>query len=91
MTLKDQLTYYVEFVFPQIAVKYNWPIRFDHCFRRVLYDTLCQDKWDKHIASPAINNMTPTQLQDCVTICRSIVWKPETMIELNNLSLGYRK
>jgi hypothetical protein len=91
MSPKDELTYYVEFVFPSLAVKYKWPIRFNHCFRRVVYDTLCQDRWDKHIAKPAIDNMTPIQLVDCLTICKSIVRKPETLPELNQLSLGYRK
>ena len=90
MTSKDEITYYVEFVFPSLSIKHKWPIRFDHCFRRVIYDTLCQDRWDKHITKPAINNMTPAQLADCLTICRSIVYKPETLLELNNLSLSYR-
>jgi hypothetical protein len=91
MNPKDEITYYVEFVLPSLAIKYKWPIRFDHCFRRVIYDTLCQSKWDDHIPAPAIHNMTHTQLIDCLTICKSIIHKPDCLPELNTLSLGYRK
>ena len=87
---KRLLNEYVEETFPFVAKRYGWPIRFNHCFRRVIYDTLCQDRWDKHIASPAIDNMTPIQIVDCLTICDSIMQSPDSLIELNNLSLSYR-
>jgi len=87
---KRLLNEYVEETFPFVAKRYGWPIRFNHCFRRVVYDTLCQDRWDKHVVPPAIDNMTPIQIIDCLTICKSIMQSPNCLIELNNLSLSYR-
>jgi hypothetical protein len=90
MNLPDTITYYVEFVFPQLAVKHNWPIRFDHCFRRVIYDQCFGGKWDKYIKPPAYKNMTDNQLESCITICLSIVDEPSLMTEFNTQSLLWR-
>lgn len=88
---REALNDYFNEVFPRLAEKYNWSVQFNHCFRRIVYDTLFQDKWSNHIEGPVINNMTDIQVNDCLTICRSIVWKPDSIIELNNQSLKYRK
>lgn len=91
MNLKDQITYYVEFVFPQLAIQHNWPIRFDHCFRRVIYDNCLGGKWSDIISSPAIKHLSIQQLQLCVDICELIIDDPPLLIRLNNQSLAWRK
>lgn len=91
MNYTDTITYYVEFVFPMLASKYNWPIRFDHCFRRVIYDICVGDKWNTKVQSPANKNMTVEQLKRCVSICIELVENPQLMMEYNNRSLAWRE
>jgi hypothetical protein len=90
MNLKDELTYYVEFVFPLMAVKHNWPIRFDHCFRRVIYDNCVGDVWSSTIPAPAQDNLSTEQLEKCIELCKQILENPPLLRVLNNKSLSYR-
>lgn len=34
---------------PRQAKTGDWPVRFDHCFRRLAYDAACEGKWRDHV------------------------------------------
>ncbi|MBV8708906.1 MAG: hypothetical protein JO182_28065 [Acidobacteriaceae bacterium] len=38
-----QLKEWIERVLPQIAKEQQWPIRFDHCFKRICLDNAFED------------------------------------------------
>lgn len=42
------------------------PIRFNHCFARVVLDWLCGDVWYDHIGRPAYQHLTAEQLTQCI-------------------------
>ncbi|MGB3711937.1 MAG: GCN5-related N-acetyltransferase, partial [Erythrobacter sp.] len=41
---------------PAIAKERDWPVRFDHCFQRILLDNACGGPWRDHIEAPAYAN-----------------------------------
>jgi hypothetical protein len=42
-----------EVALPELACEQRWPIRFDHCFKRICLDYAFEDAWFKHLPRPA--------------------------------------
>ncbi len=42
-----------EEILPALARENRWPIRLDHCFKRICLDHAFGDVWYKHLARPA--------------------------------------
>lgn len=68
----------------------EWPVRFDHCFQRIVLDAVCDDEWYGHIESPAYKNMTEDQLVEAIKLAQSMIDDPARCKELNVQSLTYR-
>lgn len=48
---------------PDMAKQGGWPVRFDHCFRRLVYDAACEDEWYDHVDGDSfIDDATKGQL-----------------------------
>jgi len=86
------LNNYVNEILPEMARKQKgrWPIYLNHCFRRALYDNVCNAKWDTVINHPAQDNMSDEQLRKCLNLCRQIEKNPELLRKLNTISLTLR-
>lgn len=60
MTEQEQigrLKHLTEVVLPARARELRWPIRLDHCFKRICFDAAFGDVWDRHIRRPAERNL----------------------------------
>jgi len=79
---------------PQVAREQNWPVRYNHCFQRIILDTLFADCWYNHLdrASrvPAYKQLTSPELQRAMRIAQQMIHSPATVKELNGNSLAYR-
>lgn len=69
----------------------DWPVSEDHCFVRIVLDTLCQDVWYKHISTPAYQHLSETQLNKAIVICEDIIKGRVAIDELNQRSLMWRR
>lgn len=49
-----------EQVLPALAQQYRWPLRLDHCFKRVCLDYAFHDVWYRHLKKPAERNIDST-------------------------------
>ncbi|MBY5932527.1 hypothetical protein KUV51_05905 [Tateyamaria omphalii] len=67
-----------------------WPIRNDHCFQRVVLDTICGGVWYDHLARPAYKHLTPQQAQRAVAVCDDIIAGRVDLHALNRQSLAWR-
>jgi hypothetical protein len=68
-----------------------WPVQADHCFQRIVLDTLFGDVWYDHVtARPAVESLTADQLREAIRIAESMLDDPERVAELNRASLRYR-
>ena len=68
----------------------DWPVREDHCFQRIILDTICGGVWYAHLKRPAYKNLTYDQAQRAVDLCREIAKGRVDLQELNNQSLIWR-
>lgn len=78
-----------ETVLPEQATA-DWPVQDDHCFQRIVLDTLCEGVWYDHLGRPAREHMTADQLREAIDIAASMCGDPDRVAELNRASLRYR-
>jgi hypothetical protein len=69
----------------------NWPVREDHCFQRIVLDTICGGVWYEHLSRPAYKHLTEDQAQRAVALCRAIIDNDVDLKQLNHQSLVWRK
>ena len=67
------------------------PVRFDHCFARVVLDWLFGGVWYDHLDRPAYRHLTGEQLRRCVN--RMEAWRGDrSVLKADNAaSIAYRR
>lgn len=70
--------------------KRHWPVRNDHCFQRIVLDTICGGVWYDHIARPAYKHLSATQASKAVQLCEQIIAEETDLRVLNQQSLAWR-
>ena len=68
----------------------DWPVPQDHCFQRIVLDTICGGVWYAYLDRPAYKNLTHEQAQRAVDLCREIAEGRADLQQLNNQSLIWR-
>ena len=50
-------------VLPMMASdkKLQWPVKYDHCFQRIVLDTICNGSWYDHLERPAYKHLSKTK------------------------------
>lgn len=89
--LKNRLRTLANETFPAAARSGNYPVRFNHCFLRIVYDNLLGDQWQNVLGKgPAIHQLSQEQLDQAVQLGRRIIEDPKLCEELNLRSLEFR-
>lgn len=91
----DLASRYVELtkkVMPKLArtTHGHWPVRHDHCFQRIVLDTVCGGVWYDHLQRPAYKNLTLDQAEHAVSLCDMIISGDADLAALNAQSLIWR-
>ena len=68
----------------------DWPVREDHCFQRIVLDTICGGVWHEHLDRPAYKHLTNEQAQRAIELCRDIMEGRVDLEQLNQQSLIWR-
>ena len=68
----------------------TWPVVEDHCFQRIVLDTICGGVWYEFIDRPAYKNLTMEQAIAAVQLCEAIIDGHSNIKELNQQSLIWR-
>ena len=80
-----------EIVLPERARAERWPLRLDHCFKRVCLDWAYGGVWYDFCAKPAERHMSDEALGGAVGCAEEIVrGGVEVLRERNRLSLQWR-
>ena len=79
---------------PALAKQRQFPVRFNHCFARIILDNLFDRCWyealDRHKGA-AYKQLSPEQLHQAIAIAQAIIDRPDDYIqELNQNSLRWR-
>lgn len=79
-------------VMPRLALTTHthWPVRNDHCFQRIVLDTVCGGVWYDHLSRPAYKNLTFDQAEQAVRLCSAIIAGDVDLAALNTQSLIWR-
>ena len=90
--LVDSYLHLTREILPSLArnSREDWPVREDHCFQRIVLDTICGGVWYEHLVRPAYKNLTHDQAQRAVDLCRNIAEGHADLQQLNNQSLIWR-
>lgn len=77
---------------PELAKQASMPVRFNHCFARIVLDNLFEDCWYNHLSrkQPAYKQLDSQQLQDAISIAQAMLDNPDCAKTLNNNSLRWR-
>ena len=68
----------------------TWPVVEDHCFQRIVLDTICQGVWYEFIDRPAYKHFTMEQASAAVQLCEAMINGHSNIQELNQQSLIWR-
>lgn len=71
----------------------DWPIQADHCFARVVLDTLFQDVWYDHVSGrPAYKHLSRDELERAIAIANRMRTGGKPVVtSLNEDSLTWRE
>ncbi|MGF1512395.1 MAG: hypothetical protein ACFB5Z_01675 [Elainellaceae cyanobacterium] len=79
---------------PGLAQQRQFPVRFNHCFQRIVLDNLFGRCWYEALnreAGAAYKQLSVAQLQDAIAIAQAIAEQPNGYIQdLNQNSLRWR-
>ena len=88
----EQYLHLTRTVMPALAQtsKRHWPVQNDHCFQRIVLDTICGGVWYNHIARPAYKHLSQAQAAKAVQLCELIIAEKTILNVLNHQSLAWR-
>ena len=75
---------------PAAAQEGNYPVQFNHCFARIILDTLCGCEWYQVIEKPAYQHMTDEQLKQAIALGEEFLADSQACFVANQKSLQYR-
>ncbi|MEO0501024.1 MAG: GCN5-related N-acetyltransferase [Pseudomonadota bacterium] len=76
---------------PALAGPRGWPVRFDHCFQRILLDAACGGVWYDHVAGrPAYRAIEQARLARAVDLGRAVAAGEADLGALNRQSRRWR-
>lgn len=82
--------YATEVVLPRVAKERGYPVRLDHCFKRICMDNAVGGFWRDHVPAPFITNADPLQLLTALGIAAGIGHGVANVHALNQRSLQWR-
>lgn len=90
--LREQYLDLVNHQLPAKAQQTAMPVRFNHCFARIVLDNLFGDCWYRHLSrqQPAYKQLDEAQLKQAIALAQSMLRSPKTAELLNQNSLRWR-
>lgn len=90
MTLTDQYLDLINRRLPEAASSGSYPVRFNHCFARIILDNVCGCEWYRVIDKPAYKHMSQDQLKQAISLGEEFLADPQTCFTAHRTSLQYR-
>ncbi len=94
--MKDHLSLinrYKQLLNEVLPASFTKPVRYNHCFNRIILDWLFQDVWYDHFnrSKTAISQLHTIQLQQMIDRMEQWLLDPDLLFEDNLKSLNWRK
>lgn len=77
---------------PNKAKQADMPVRFNHCFARIVLDHVFEDCWYNPLSrkQPACRQLSKAQLEKAISVADSMLQSLELSVSLNRQSLEWR-
>ncbi len=76
---------------PQRAANERWPVRLDHCFKRITLDAAYGDAWYRHLSRPAERHIGDVALERAIQCAEEMLATGLSALQKHNAnSLRYR-
>ncbi|BAU13703.1 hypothetical protein LEP3755_42440 [Leptolyngbya sp. NIES-3755] len=79
---------------PSLASARKFPVRYNHCFQRIILDNLFDRCWYEVLERkriPAYQQLSEAQLESAIALANQIIAQPNSFLEqLNQNSLKWR-
>ena len=69
---------------PTLARDRHWPIRLDHCFKRICLDHAFGDVWYNHLSRPAERHLTGEPLARAVRCAEDLLLGDRDLLDTRN-------
>ena len=80
-----------ESLLPAVAREERWPIRLDHCFKRITLDQAFRDAWYRHLPRPAERYLAGEPLQRALEAAEAIFANGKNRLDIyDRASLAWR-
>ncbi len=91
-TLQEEYLAYTKKILPNLAQQHHWVVYYDHCFQRIILDTLFGACWYDNVPKrPVYKQLSEEQSQQAINIARDIERNgDEYLRQLNTRSLQWR-
>ena len=73
-----------EQVLPARARELHWPIRLDHCFKRICFDAAFGDIWYKHVQRPAEQHLAGEALARALKCAEELATGDRALLDARN-------
>jgi hypothetical protein len=94
LQLRNQYLELTNQVLPKLASSRKFPVRYNHCFQRIILDNLFGRCWYEVLEQgrePAYKQLSEDQLEQAITLANSIIAQPDSYLkQLNQNSLRWR-
>lgn len=92
--LRNQYLELTNRVLPSLASSRKFPVRYNHCFQRIILDNLFGRCWYEVLERkrvPAYQQLSEEQLESAIALANSIIAQPDSYLQqLNQNSLQWR-
>ena len=91
--LKSQYLDLINHQLPKKAKQTPMPVRFNHCFARIVLDNLFEGCWYDYLSrkQPAYKQLDEAQLKRAIALAQSMLDNPSIAKQLNQNSLRWRR
>jgi hypothetical protein len=92
--LRNQYLELTNQVLPKLAASRQFPVRYNHCFQRIILDNLFGCCWYEVLSRrrSAFKQLTEDQLEEAIALADRIITEPDSYLQrLNQNSLNWRK
>lgn len=91
--MEELIAAYKKLINIDFPARYTSPVRFNHCFNRIILDWLFKDCWYNHLSrkQTAISQLNEEQLQSAIARMNKWLEDHNCLIADNNNSLRYRR
>jgi hypothetical protein len=92
--LRNQYLELTNQVLPKLASSRKFPVRYNHCFQRIILDNLLGCCWYEVLErgrEPAYKQLSEEQLEEAIALANNIITQPDSYLkQLNQNSLHWR-